>query len=449
MASALQSLADLPWWTRAWTAQEVIFAPKATMVYGPIIFPMDIWQDAFINFTNHRYSCCESSPMPHNVGNALVASTHDLDDIAIMKAAFETNDRSGWQRSIFRICTQFACRTSTDDHDKVYAFLGLVTDWLERAPIYPDYNISIPDLFTKVTLDLLLASQRLDALINNLEKSRHTNLPSWVLDLTNQNLENINDTRRGMITQYKTTLEPTATIRWLPPRILCVTGFELDTVAAVTDSVGACQKLCSELFLLAGLDRSPQRPYPRGRDYLGAYWRTLCSECICVRGKNEQLGNVTHDYHRVVPGHYDVFVDWAHSRNTSPFYSGPDGDQNGLTDIQKKTFTFVPGFQGRQFDYEPRHLVSIKDFWAAMRNGLRDRKGFITKGGLLGSGPRAMRPGDRVWLLNGGSVPFILRRKTEGWSGDAWEILGYAYVQGIMDGEAVKEGGRVREVYLV
>jgi len=75
------------------------------------------------------------------------------------------------------------------------------------------------------------------------------------------------------------------------------------------------------------------------------------------------------------------------------------------------------------------------------------RRFFVTGAGRLGIGPRCMQPGDVIVVLRGGSKPFILRKKSDGY----W-LLGEAYVHGIMDGEAVqlhKARGGSEEVFHV
>lgn len=60
------------------------------------------------------------------------------------------------------------------------------------------------------------------------------------------------------------------------------------------------------------------------------------------------------------------------------------------------------------------------------------RRFFVTHGGRLGLGPRTMTPEDLVVVLRGRGMPFIVRKVD-----DHHELVGEAYVHGIMDGEAV------------
>jgi hypothetical protein len=78
---------------------------------------------------------------------------------------------------------------------------------------------------------------------------------------------------------------------------------------------------------------------------------------------------------------------------------------------------------------------------AAFMKRLSDGRFFITKRGYVGVGPPQTRVGDRVFVLHGGAVPFLVRRSTseveESRNGIA-TLVGEAYVHGIMYGKAME-----------
>jgi hypothetical protein len=71
------------------------------------------------------------------------------------------------------------------------------------------------------------------------------------------------------------------------------------------------------------------------------------------------------------------------------------------------------------------------------------RRLILSKRKYLGLAPELTEPGDKICILGGGSVPFILRQE-EG----RWISVGESYIHGIMDGEAVDDfrnnGGEMR-----
>lgn len=92
-----------------------------------------------------------------------------------------------------------------------------------------------------------------------------------------------------------------------------------------------------------------------------------------------------------------------------------------------------------------------KEKWKAFVNvestvstNLLLRRFFLTAKGSMGIGPPRMKAGDEVWVLRGGKVPHILRPSEEIFSlpdvnvvdQPCHTLVGEAYVDGIMDGEA-------------
>lgn len=72
---------------------------------------------------------------------------------------------------------------------------------------------------------------------------------------------------------------------------------------------------------------------------------------------------------------------------------------------------------------------------AVMR--MSGRRPFISADGRVGLRPGDMHPGDTVAIFDGVDVPLVLRQADAG--GKLYQLLGEAYVHGIMDGEFVNE----------
>jgi hypothetical protein len=67
------------------------------------------------------------------------------------------------------------------------------------------------------------------------------------------------------------------------------------------------------------------------------------------------------------------------------------------------------------------------------------RRFFITKKGYFGLGPQKSEPGDRIAVLFGSGVPFVLRKCPSRSGTRAWRIIGECYVHGIMQGEVIRK----------
>jgi hypothetical protein len=73
---------------------------------------------------------------------------------------------------------------------------------------------------------------------------------------------------------------------------------------------------------------------------------------------------------------------------------------------------------------------------------------FITREGMMGLGPEAMRPDDVVVVLHGAQVPFILRPADDG----LWRLVGDCYLYDFQTGKIVKdweERGSVTESFCI
>ena len=82
-----------------------------------------------------------------------------------------------------------------------------------------------------------------------------------------------------------------------------------------------------------------------------------------------------------------------------------------------------------------------KAFWYDFVRVARNRQFCVTKKGHIGWVPSGAEKGDKVCLLMGGQVPYVIRqhKKPKG----EWMFLGEAYIHGAMKGEAMVGPGKV------
>ncbi|PLB39822.1 uncharacterized protein BDW47DRAFT_102483 [Aspergillus candidus] len=72
------------------------------------------------------------------------------------------------------------------------------------------------------------------------------------------------------------------------------------------------------------------------------------------------------------------------------------------------------------------------------------RRVLRTRNGYIGLAPPGAQKGDQVVLLEGGRVPYLLRKVDD----ESYKLVGECYVHGIMYGEAFDEK-RCRDIMLV
>ncbi|KAL7905862.1 hypothetical protein GGI35DRAFT_459508 [Trichoderma velutinum] len=88
--------------------------------------------------------------------------------------------------------------------------------------------------------------------------------------------------------------------------------------------------------------------------------------------------------------------------------------------------------------HEPS-LVPQDTLFAGIEKYALGRKFFVTKRGYFGLGPQKAEPGDRIAVLFGSAVPFVLRQGVSATGKRAWRIVGECYVHGIMQGEVIQK----------
>lgn len=110
-------------------------------------------------------------------------------------------------------------------------------------------------------------------------------------------------------------------------------------------------------------------------------------------------------------------------------------------------FKLPPGLDGPRHGPKPLFFEFLRD--AIFRIGY-SRRLCVTDGGRLGLVPFRAEVGDKVFVMRGGGVPMILRKsdKPVG-GGGAYELVGDAYVRGVMYGEGLADAADAEDVVIV
>ena len=165
------------------------------------------------------------------------------------------------------------------------------------------------------------------------------------------------------------------------------------------------------------------------KDYPDSYRAALVAGSITI-GKSHKRCTPTDQT-------YKQFV-WRLARLAEPSYNNfhtrlHESENPGV----KVNWDFL---LGKDTDHtEPLYIAEEKEeYHARMFEVCRGRSFFVTKGGRVGVGGMVAE-GDKVVVFSGGRTPFIVRRKgltqTDGAERSTFELVGEAYVFGIMDRE--------------
>jgi hypothetical protein len=411
-ATAIGNLFRRPWWYRIWTVQESILGPSLLFICGRRQMSAAMLFALSQGYVKHSTSCCQDFFWKKV-------------DYSYLEAMIVLYKLGLWRRRKFgsplvNLLGSFTPRYCTDPRDKVYGLLGLCTAD-ERKTIFPDYFIPVSLVYEQVTLKIIENSRSLDVFSQlrprslDIVKLATGNLPSWVPDWTLENTFDevqILEVRQERIADYKASSGTSASVRYLEKGRIALKGIILGPVAVV--STPAPSTNFQEWRDMAGIETLPGRLYGSrtSTTYYDAYWETLCCSILPSRSSLHDPNQVvlTSDYSCYRSWH-DAWWDWV-----SKF----DGDVHKMDSVSS--------------DYIGPEIAAF-DASVIVATGMR--RLFISRDEeWLGLVPSSANVGDVIVLLEGGSVPYILRLSEK--EAGCYNLIGDAYVHGVMDGEGWK-----------
>jgi hypothetical protein len=401
-----------PWWTRIWTTQEAVLPSQASVLWGPFTVPWSLFDGAALTgvkrsqILNHH----DLQTKPQSEFNRVVANfAWPVRGLAICRTREERP---------MNLLRRWRYRKATDPRDKVYALMGLFSTNPFPSVQSCNYSIDTSLLYARVTLDLLRSENGLRPLVGLRGEPQVTaGLPTWAVDLTRfpytkklpWNWWN-HSHRYGMFRATQNV--PMSLSSSDNEHVLVLKGIRVDRIEIIGTVLGeqTWEALSNEvlikivkewkiLFENSQTARSMYENDPRSQD---VFWQTM-------------LG--------------DLIMEEFPVRSTRP--------------QDARLFqTFL--------DTPVRNIICTSFYDMVVNQAF-----FITEQGYIGIGPPTTLPGDEVWVLFGGNVPFILRAwegKDTSLSADGIvrKFVGDAYVHGIMDGEVVRNSQELQtEVHLV
>ena len=431
------------WFHRMWTIQEAVLPRECIVQYGHMIAPWSILADAAANYEQHQSVCCRT----FDVGNI----DYHLSCFAdIVRPIRELRQVMPFRESQSHITLPlllwtFHNRRATDHRDKVFALLGLVTDWNGQDAIRANYRSETPDLYRSLVLDMINRTQSLSILEGDLKgdatEERHLKLPSWIPDWSdpvNKILYRQAHDRTRRTFLFNASEGTQLDMELKGHNVLAVTARMVDTVWTVegrmSPAEGGYWDLPKEMAFQDQGFPSPlpadtfirsvvriQRRWRRGKTQLMSAFKTLCANSVAQSGTNNRYQS---SYRRLTDDDNKDIIEWSYLR----FYA-------------KVLPTNTPGAFWKTVPYPNERVYALdKSSAAAVENScFFDTRSYS----FMGLGPRATKKGDVVAVLNGGRTPFVMRKVVEDVTGESgatarYELIGSCYVHGIMDGEAVR-----------
>ncbi|KAH9218706.1 heterokaryon incompatibility protein-domain-containing protein [Leptodontidium sp. 2 PMI_412] len=420
--SALRSLFLRPWWRRIWTVQESILGPAMSLICGKRQVSADTSCSVAFSQAYHSRACCRRFLLEHLKDNAFWDLLEGMDPLYHL--GMWRNEHC--DHRLVCLLAHFRSRFCLDPRDKVYGLLGLcISD--EKNLVVPDYSLPASVVYEQATFKMIERSLSLEVFSQLCPRSIKSTgmlagkLPSWVPDWTSEITSYdhavliVRQERAAF--DFKASASTFTSARQQEQGKLSLNGILLDSIAVLIIGQRQASHLrvtidCfKEMRDLAGVEDFPDRLYgTKTSTYYDAFWQTLCSSILPSRSNlTENADAIRASDDLTQRSWHDAWWDWV-------LNLGTDDERADLVNAE---FT---GSELNAFDRSVGVSTCLRNFFLS-----KDKQwmGFI---------PIDAEIGDIIALLEGGRVPYILRPKT-GVDKGRYELIGDAYVHGIMDGE--------------
>ncbi|ETI27095.1 hypothetical protein G647_09777 [Cladophialophora carrionii CBS 160.54] len=484
-----------PWFSRSWVVQELALARKVSVVCGSRTLP---WENLartieFIRATRW-YHHLSTEKMRHlrelnrcrGAYQKFLASNTNfglepvyLNSTRNALQAYEKGGNRG-APSLRMLIDTHRHTNATDPRDKVYAFLGLASRTSSSTnQIEPNYETSTRQVYIDAACSLLRTYGNLYLLSHVQDRSltKTKGLPSWVPDYS------VPLSPYPLDFRGRCNWSACGNMKWMPPKdvttldrgLLPVQGFHIDTISETAimpyEATDAGEPWASIVNMVSNLPSPYPLPSLKGAPIsrIDVLWRTLTTNTYARQHPAPlECGALFIDYilnlqirHRLRPWSSNDSEFQPHSTPlsvlTNPDWrslieSEPNDSPYNISVYRRRLTALVENMLSSN-SYTPIDLAQLHH---DIENGSgRMRRLFRTSGMmLLGTGPKALRVGDEVWILGGGRVPYILQpvtvREGTGTSPKRQHrLVGEAYVHGLMHGDPARFGRDLQSTVLI
>ena len=436
---ALNHIVCRPYWRRLWILQEAalglstmpVLCGARTLAWTQFAraFSLLSQTDEVIN----TYIVNELNDASLSFDLAIWPNLDTVGEIQQLQSRRLKGERTNLHRLLNLTRTVF----STDPRDKVYGLLGLMEDDLVRL-IKPDYADSVSNVYHAFTIAIIKATGTLDV-IRHASPNANSGFPSWVLDWTfapeNAPL-NLSDAA------FASSGSSRADARVLANgQLLSCKGRIVDR----SDGLGCTwTKGWSPDSVV--LTKSTANPYGTFKGAQDAIWKSY------VAGRSLPSEPLNADWGSLLATPALAAMDL---REHAPLKDLVESNifEWCVTSLEGNGKFQIAGRCMGEYFWEtakPEEIDSIQLRDALMqkdRVGL-SRRLFTTARGYVGIAPEGVETSNVVAVLQGCSMPMVLRRVEGVFYDVVWQVIGECYVHGIMNGEAMEWGLEVQDIVL-
>ncbi|KAE8446314.1 hypothetical protein EG329_012061 [Mollisiaceae sp. DMI_Dod_QoI] len=416
----LYGILDRPYFSRRWILQEVAMAREVTVLLGDIALNGDlvpIWYS--IEVLDRCYELAETwntidRESYLNVFRRAKALTE------LWKTFKEENERKPlWDQ--FENCVGY---NTTNNKDQVYALLSLTSD-ADKFP-RPDYSKTTAEVYLDFCKQVVVQSQgiRVIEAASSIESPRtEEHFPSWAPWLEDVSLNGLGDLRLESVGHHAA--GSTDTHISISDNYL-----ELQVQGQISDGVKevglkgprAAKPVLSEAEIRTALEWLQS-----SLTFIRSWLQSEPSDSKSAEGLLAIL--LIQNGHEVDLPEED-FEDWE-ARNLNPMRVFPKRFLEFLDRLHTITeFDTTPTYT-KKYD---GHTWALQSFEQRIITTLWGRRIFVTNDHRVGITKSALEVGDKIAILAGGKMPFILRPHIHG-----YKLVGYAYIHHMMKGPTAGE----------
>jgi hypothetical protein len=409
-----------PWLSRVWTVQECVLASRLTFLVGDSAISGEAFSSFERSWRRHVNTCgCIDFRISYDLVTAMGATSNMM----------ELRDVSAREKMAFsRMLRLFQNRQCTDQRDRIYGLLGMATGFGMSA----DYALSVAEVFERYFVDCVARTGELYELsYNSQHRDTQIQLSSWVpnwMPPTNHEEDGWMQVRELFLSLYSAGRDVELSFSNPRPGTAVIKGILIDCIETVTSAprLKSPDLDTSQYLRWFDLLKSAIESHDR---YSISEAEALFHRIICNTRMEQDTPEGKLAPKRISGTEFlSVFRKWFQVVKDEGTGAGPEFDDR-LDREATLYFTTVLG--------------------STIGRGL-----CVSQTGYLGLTTPEARRGDVLVVFGGSRVPYVLRPlgefKVDG--NVVYKFVGDAYVEGIMDGEAMKDEdvhGRLQDFTLV
>ncbi|KAJ3526792.1 hypothetical protein NM208_g7903 [Fusarium decemcellulare] len=395
--SSMEAVMSQPYFSRSWITQEIVVSRCPVIVAGSCKVKFEEISSAFysVNMLQpgaSKYAAqfvaldtIRMAIMKTRANKHEVAKVNNNQPRADLPDDRRLNHNTGRGPTVLPDLTQLLVserdRGATDARDKVYALLG-INGIAGCSQFSPDYTRTASELYTAVAAQLIQQSNGLRILSASQPRYSNLDIPSWVPDWSQPWRGGID--RRDSFSSGKS-FNPHLCVN-TKNKTISLYGVKVDTIRQMLRTPFMDWEYMDIVDPLADvLEREAEKLGFRRQFLYEEPAVTLLQVLVAGRG---------------------------------PFVMSKDLHRNDNYSCTGEVQWNSHNLHKRRWDRFKDNLAWLENEWDM----------FETAHGHFGLAPTCIIPGDSVWILGGGNVPFTLRQREQG----GYKLIGECYLNGFM-----------------